>query len=113
MLGDADRIELALGQLHPVLFFHLFDGEGRYRLEPYRRRGGSQGLGEVGVGVEQGHHAAVVPQAGRGHARFAELGFFRVGAGVRVVDTDRQRAMFHECFREGFGARGVSLQDDR
>jgi hypothetical protein len=111
-VGDADRVELALGELHPVLLFDFLDGEGRHGIEPGRGGGGGQGLGQVGVGVEEGDDAAVVPQAGRVHARLAELGFLGVGAGVGVVDADRQGAVLHQRFGEGFGARRVSLQDD-
>ncbi len=65
------------------------------------------------VGVEEGNDAAVIPQARRVHARFAELGPLGIRAGVGVVDTDRQRAVFHQRLGEGFGAACVSLQDDR
>ena len=110
--GDADRIELRLRQLHPVLFGHGRDRPGGNCGEFERGTGGSQQLAGVGVRLEQRDDARMLPARRRLQPRLAELRLLVRRAGIGILDGRRQRAGFQQRIAQRLGMRCVGQETD-
>ena len=100
--GNLNRVELRLCQPHPVLFrqyFHRVFGHG----DACRLGCRFQSSLHIGFVVKQGDDAALLPHLVQRHIGFAENRLLVVGAGKRVFNGARQRAVFHQRIRIGFG----------
>jgi hypothetical protein len=113
---DPDRIELALGEPHPVLLGDVFEIDFGQVVDAGSNRGGGDAADQVGRRIEQRHDAALVPQGhdglAVGAARFAELRRFFVGSRLRVLDADGNRAGGEQGLGQRVRVCGVGLKGD-
>ncbi len=107
-----DRIELGLGQPHPVLLGDFLEVDFRQVGDPdFPRRTGhapDQILGRL----EQGDDAAGRPKWRRRAAGLAELGRLALGAGVGILDARRNGAGFEQSFGKRVGVGRIGFQRD-
>ena len=105
--GNADRLKLCLRDLHPVLFGDGFAVVRRRTLKPGQRRADSKQ--DVGIGclIEQDNNARTRPAQRCGRAGFAELWLFGERAGINILNTDGQGAVFDERVGQPVGMLAV------
>ena len=100
---DPDRIELGLGQLHPILLGDFFDGPCRHRGQTGRNARSCKQRAGVGIGLEQGHDTGTVPARRDDRTRFAELWLFVRRSGVGILYAGRERPDIEKGIAYRFG----------
>ncbi len=106
-----NRIELCLGQAHPVLLGHRPAFAGGDVVETGLDAGILQCAVDIGGLVEQGDDDAAIPGGfKRLAARFAEQRLLIDAAGIGILDRGRQGAGFDQAVGQAFGQASVNFK---